>query len=107
MSEEVIGRVVRDTIGFSGLILTDDLSMGALSGSYSQRVSSAIKAGCDVILHCNGNMDEMVEIANTTITLSAAAMVRWYNAKSKIRHDGLKDIRGLSVEFDNLIKAIK
>ena len=107
MSEDVIGRVVRDTIGFRGLVLTDDLSMGALSGSYDQRVNAAIKAGCDVILHCNGNMDEMIDIANASSTLTKAAMARWHNAKGKLRHDGLKDIAGLSIEFDNLIKAIK
>lgn len=54
---------IRDYIGFNGIIMTDDLSMKALTGTMTERVIKSISSGCDIILHCNGNMDEMKEIA--------------------------------------------
>lgn len=56
--------VIRGEIGFKGLIMTDDLSMKALSGSFAERTKRSLEAGCDLILHCNGNMSEMREIAD-------------------------------------------
>ena len=58
-SRKVIKSVIRDTIGFDGLLMTDDLSMKALSGSLTDRAKKALAAGCDMILHCNGDMAEM------------------------------------------------
>lgn len=55
--------LIRNEIGFKGLIMTDDLSMKALEGSFAERTEKSLAAGCDLILHCNGNMAEMVEIA--------------------------------------------
>lgn len=54
---------MRDGIGFDGLIVTDDLSMGALSGTYGERTARALGAGCDVILHCNGAPEQMQAVA--------------------------------------------
>ena len=64
LSPTVIGDVIRRDIGFGGLLMTDDLSMQALSGTMADRADGALKAGCDLILHCNGNMQEMQQIAN-------------------------------------------
>ena len=61
-SKKVI-EIIRHEIGFKGLIMTDDLSMKALKGSFKERTEKSIKAGCDLILHCNGDMGEMTEIA--------------------------------------------
>lgn len=61
-SPEVI-RLIRQEIGFNGLLLSDDLSMEALQGSYSERTQKTLEAGCDVVLHCNGKMVQMKEIA--------------------------------------------
>ena len=55
-SSKVIGETIRKHIGFEGLLMSDDLSMQALSGDFSQRTKSAFAAGCDVVLHCNGEM---------------------------------------------------
>jgi beta-N-acetylhexosaminidase len=62
-SATMVAQVIRDSIGFKGLLMSDDLSMGALSGTMAERVRAALAAGCDVVLHCNGNMTEMQEVA--------------------------------------------
>ncbi len=56
-------ELIRNEIGFKGMIMTDDLSMKALEGSFADRTKRSLEAGCDLILHCNGDMDEMREIA--------------------------------------------
>ncbi|MEM1374059.1 MAG: beta-N-acetylhexosaminidase [Pseudomonadota bacterium] len=58
-------RVIREDIGFEGLLMTDDLSMDALAGDVRQRCDDALRAGCDVILHCNGEMAEMEVVAGS------------------------------------------
>lgn len=55
--------IIRGEIGFKGMIMTDDLSMKALTGTFAERTKRSLDAGCDLILHCNGDMDEMREIA--------------------------------------------
>ena len=62
-SPKVIRDVIRGEIGFDGLLMSDDLSMQALSGSLDHRAKASLFAGCDVVLHCNGNLAEMREIA--------------------------------------------
>jgi len=74
-SLEVIA-MIRDEIGFDGLLMTDDLSMKALSGPVGRRVTRALDAGCDMILHCNGDLSEMREIAAHLPVLSGAAQRR-------------------------------
>jgi len=59
----VIGEIIRKRIGFSGLLLTDDIDMEALSGSVPERAERAIAAGCDIVLNCWAKMDDMAGIA--------------------------------------------
>lgn len=54
---------IRETIGFDGALISDDLSMEALKGTISERTQAVVAAGCDIALHCNGNMDEMCDVA--------------------------------------------
>ncbi len=61
-SRAVMRRVVRGAIGFDGLVMSDDLSMKALSGDFPERARASRAAGCDVVLHCNGGMDEMKQV---------------------------------------------
>jgi beta-N-acetylhexosaminidase len=68
-----VKEVIRGHIGFDGLLLSDDLSMQALGGALGERASRALAAGCDMALHCNGRMDEMVDIAARTGPMSEAA----------------------------------
>ncbi len=70
LSRKVVRHVIRRVIGFNGLLLTDDLSMKALSGSLTQKAADAYEAGCDILLHCNGVMDEMQEIAAAAIEMN-------------------------------------
>jgi beta-N-acetylhexosaminidase len=65
ISKKVID-VVRDEIDFPGVIMTDDLSMRALDGTYEERAKSSIGAGCDLLLHCNGDMEQMKAVAKET-----------------------------------------
>jgi beta-N-acetylhexosaminidase len=67
---------IRTDIGFDGVIMTDDLSMKALQGSFADRCAASFNAGCDVVLHCNGLLDEMQQVANATPALSGAALAR-------------------------------
>jgi beta-N-acetylhexosaminidase len=60
----IVIRYIREKIGFKGILMSDDLSMKALAGSFENRTKRALAAGCDLILHCNGEMDEMQAIAS-------------------------------------------
>ena len=69
LSPTVIGYI-RETLGMTGLLMTDDLSMQALSGDFGDRTTRALDAGCDLVLHCNGDMDEMEAVAEAVRPLS-------------------------------------
>ncbi len=69
-------RLIREEVGFDGLLMTDDLSMRALRGGFAERAARALAAGCDVILHCNGDPAEMAEVASAAPELSGAAARR-------------------------------
>jgi beta-N-acetylhexosaminidase len=62
-SATIVREVIRDSIGFRGLLMSDDLSMDALSGTLGERTEAALAAGCDMVLHCNGKLPEMREVA--------------------------------------------
>lgn len=85
-SRRVIRRIVRGTIGFDGLLLSDDLSMQALSGTIGERAARAFAAGCDIGLHCNGKMDEMESVAAVAPALSGRSRSRADAALARIRH---------------------
>jgi beta-N-acetylhexosaminidase len=72
----MVGEVIRRFIGFSGLLMGDDVSMGALSGTLSERARASLHAGCDMVLHCNGNMSEMKEVAAAVPVLEGLSLQR-------------------------------
>lgn len=74
--------LVRRSMGFEGLLMTDDISMGALSGNVAERTRAAIAAGCDLVLHCNGEMAEMVPVAEHCGALTGQAEDRAKDALS-------------------------
>ena len=69
-------RLIREEIGFGGLLMTDDLSMKALGGSFGERVGRALAAGCDIVLHCNGDPDEMAQVVAAAPELAGASAAR-------------------------------
>ncbi len=75
-SATIVAEVIRGFIGFKGLLMSDDLSMGALSGSLSERTRAALAAGCDLALHCNGRIGEMHAVADAAPVLSGTAAER-------------------------------
>jgi beta-N-acetylhexosaminidase len=96
-SAEVV-RLIREEIGFGGLLMTDDLSMRALQGSFAGRVERALAAGCDMILHCNGDPDEMAEVAAAVPPLVGLAADRAAAALA-LRGGGADDAGALEAEF--------
>jgi beta-N-acetylhexosaminidase len=75
-SVTIVREVIRELIGFDGVLMTDDLSMQALTGDMRARSRASIAAGCDVVLHCNGRFDEMYAIAEAVPVLEGAAARR-------------------------------
>ena len=74
LSPKVIRDVIRGEMGFDGVLISDDLSMNALDGPLSVRTKAALFAGCDIVLHCNGKMDEMKEVASEVKPLEGQAL---------------------------------
>jgi beta-N-acetylhexosaminidase len=75
-SVTMVQQVIRGFIGFRGLLMSDDVSMNALAGSLAERSRAALAAGCDVVLHCNGDLNEMVEVAGASPMLMGEAAQR-------------------------------
>lgn len=85
-SGSVTQDVIRDWIGFDGLLMSDDVSMKALEGSFTTRTEQVIAAGSDVVLHCNGDMAEMRDVAMAAPELKGASLERFQRALSHIGH---------------------
>jgi beta-N-acetylhexosaminidase len=99
----MISDVIRGSIGFSGLLMSDDISMGALSGTLAERSRASIAAGCDLVLHCNGRMDEMREVADASPQLAGDALRRAERALSlRHAHDDF-DIAAARARFASLM----
>jgi len=75
-SPVVTAEVIRGTIGFSGLLMSDDVSMKALGGPMRERAQAVLAAGSDLVLHCNGNMEEMEAVASASPAISGASEKR-------------------------------
>jgi beta-N-acetylhexosaminidase len=84
-SPKVIRDVIRGQIGFEGVLMSDDLSMKALTGSIRSRAKAALFAGCDVVLHCNGGFAEMQEVAQEAGPLESASLKRTETALSHLK----------------------
>ncbi len=92
-------ELIRKDIGFDGLLMTDDLSMEALSGTIAQRAAASIAAGCDIILHCNGKPHEMQAVADASGAMTAAAITRANRALAMRKNPENIDIPGLEAEL--------
>jgi beta-N-acetylhexosaminidase len=76
LSPTVIGDIIRGRIGFEGWLMSDDLGMEALSGGFGERAAGVVAAGCDVALHCSGDMAEMVAVAGAVPAMSPEGEAR-------------------------------
>jgi beta-N-acetylhexosaminidase len=83
-SRKAIKKIIRGSLGFDGLLMSDDLSMKALSGDFRQRARDSLSAGCDVVLHCNGDMAEMKAVMSGVGKLSREARRRVQAVMSRI-----------------------
>ena len=92
VSSRVVQTIIRREIGFDGLLLSDDLSMAALQGPLGKRAKSALLAGCDVVLHCNGNLGEMKEVAANVKPLAGESSRRAEAALAQYRAPADLDI---------------
>ena len=95
--------MIRDQIGFDGLIMTDDISMKALTGTLTGLSRGALEAGCDVILHCNGTFDERVETAAAAGEMTDAAQARADHALAMRQPPQPLDIDGAEAELSALM----
>lgn len=96
-------RVIREQIGFGGLLMTDDLSMQALDGTLAERATRARVAGCDVVLHCNGKPDEMEAVAAAAGRLSPEQAMRAEAALSWRKLPDASDLSALDAELAGLM----
>ncbi|GKY87565.1 glycoside hydrolase family 3 N-terminal domain-containing protein [Sinisalibacter aestuarii] len=102
LSPDVIA-LIRERIGFGGLLVTDDISMQALSGPVPDRASAALAAGCDVVLHCNGDLAEMEALATAAGRMGEEAARRAEAALGWRRTPDAIDIAALEDEFRSLM----
>jgi beta-N-acetylhexosaminidase len=83
LSAPMIREVIRASMGFDGVLVSDDLSMNALGGPIGARAARALAAGCDLALHCNGDPAEMTEIAAAVVPLTPDARRRLDRAEAR------------------------
>lgn len=102
-SAKIIREIIRGWIGFDGVLVSDDLSMKALGGSFESRTTGALDAGCDVILHCNGDMAEMEAIARVLRPLTDKARERLVRAEAAKRKPGPLDVAAATARVDTLL----
>jgi beta-N-acetylhexosaminidase len=102
-SPTMIGQVIRGFIGFDGVLMTDDLSMGALSGTLDERTQAALAAGCDIALHCNGNLAEMEAVAAAAPVLAGTGARRAAAALAARRAPAPLDRAAARTEFARMM----
>lgn len=104
-SKIVIDEIIRDLIGFRGLLVSDDTSMNALKGTIGERAANIVAGGCDIVLHCNGVMDEMQQVVRNVPLLSGAALQRARAVEAAFGHDDGADEATLRAEFDGMLAS--
>jgi beta-N-acetylhexosaminidase len=103
-SATIVNQVIRGVIGFQGLLMSDDVSMNALSGSIAERTRAIFAAGCDMVLHCNGKLDEMREVAAETPELTGLALDRARRAQASRKPAQSLDRDAARDELDTLLE---
>ena len=96
-------KMIREGIGFDGLIMTDDISMEALQGTIAERSSASLNAGCDLVLHCNGEMADMVAVAEVCPEMNPLQQARADAALAERQTPAEIDISAAKAELASLI----
>lgn len=104
VSESIITGIIRGEIGFDGLLMSDDLSMQALDGELADRADASMAAGCDMILHCNGEMREMEEVASVCPVLEGRALERALAAEDMLREPDEIDVDAARARYRDLLE---
>jgi beta-N-acetylhexosaminidase len=102
-SPKTIRNVVRGEIGFEGLLVSDDLSMSALKGPLGARAKAALSAGCDIALHCNGKLDEMMDVAKEAKPLAGDSLARAKRALAQLRKPGDFDVERAEARLQEML----
>ncbi|MCL2713581.1 MAG: beta-N-acetylhexosaminidase [Alphaproteobacteria bacterium] len=102
-SATMVAQVIRAAIGFQGLLMSDDVSMNALEGTIGDRSRAILAAGCDMILHCNGRIEEMQEVAGEALELTGLRLQRAQRACAARRMPRPFDRESGRAELDQLI----
>ena len=105
-SATIIRQVIRGVIGFQGLLMSDDVSMNALAGSIAERTRAIVNAGCDMVLHCNGKLDEMCDVARETPELAGEALDRAKRALASRKQPELFDRQAARAELETLMDRV-
>jgi beta-N-acetylhexosaminidase len=105
-SAMMVREVIRRGIGFGGLLMTDDISMGALSGSLRERVRAALAAGCDMALYCDGKLDDMQQVAAESPVLAGEAARRAAAALASRRAPAEIDLAAARTEFSAMLAGL-
>lgn len=105
-SRTVVRDIIRGEIGFDGLLMSDDTSMKALSGDFDEKARAILAAGCDIVLHCNGVMEEMAGIAAGARALTGVSLSRAERAMATNtnRDDAIETV--VRAEFDQYFSAV-
>lgn len=107
LSNQLISTLIRDEFGFDGLLMSDDLDMKALSGELSLRAGKALAAGCDVVLHCSGDMKAMVTVASGINAMTPKAEQRAHIAQFCREDAHPCDRKMITQEFAKLLSDWK
>jgi beta-N-acetylhexosaminidase len=105
-SRKVIDGVIRSHIGFNGLLLSDDTSMNALAGTIGERAANIIAGGCDIVLHCNGHMDEMLQVVANVPVLSDASLKRADAVLAGMPKPDQSEEAAIRSEFDAMFATV-
>lgn len=103
VSASIVSGIIRGEIGFDGLLMSDDLSMQALEGDLEHRAEASIAAGCDMILHCNGDMREMERVASVCPVLEGEALERSDRALARIEQPDEIDVDVMKARYRDLL----
>lgn len=99
-------KLIREEIGFTGLLMSDDLSMKALSGSMGELTKQTLAAGCDLVLHCNGKMEEMQLIADSLPTAADALNAMLADCFSLPSKPAETQLAGIKKEFEDAMAEV-